>query len=184
MTKTKAGSGKPLAIATLMADHRKVEALFEKYEQAKEAEDDSRRDIAEAICAELTVHTTVEEEIFYPWLREALDEDEMEMVEEAQVEHNGAKELIEQIQDAAQVDAVFDAKMKVLSEYIKHHVKEEEHEIFPAVAAEKEDLDELGEQIEARKIELKEITMPEGAKPAHPRKPANSGNGARKGAAR
>ena len=184
MAKTKAANSKPLAIETLMADHRKVEALFEKYEKAKEAEDDSRREIAEIVCAELTVHATIEEEIFYPWLREYLEEDEMEMVEEAQVEHNGARDLIAQIQGASEVDAVYDAKVKVLSEYIKHHVKEEEHEIFPKIEAEKEDLDELGEQMEARRAELKETEMPADAKSPPPRKPSNSGTGARKGAAR
>ena len=184
MATTKTGTSKPLAIETLMADHRKVEALFAKYEKAKDAEDDSRRDIAETICAELMVHATVEEEIFYPWLREALEEDDMEMVEEAQVEHDGAKDLIAQIQGATEVDAVYDAKVKVLSEYIKHHVKEEEKEIFPAVADEKEDLDELGEQMEARRAELKETAMPGDAQAVPPRKPSNSGAGTRKGATR
>jgi hemerythrin-like domain-containing protein len=156
MPKSKSGSAKPLAIETLMADHRKVEALFDKYEKAKDAEDDSRRDIAQAICSELTVHAQVEEEIFYPWLRETLDQDDMEMVEEAQVEHNGAKDLIAQIEGAVDVDAAYDAKVKVLSEYIKHHVKEEENEIFPAVSDQREALDELGQEMEARKVELKE----------------------------
>ena len=183
MATTKSASSKPLAIETLMADHRKVEALFDKYESAKDAEDESRRDIAEMICAELIEHATLEEEIFYPWLREALEEDDMEMVEEAQVEHDGAKDLIAQIQGATAIDAVYDAKVKVLSEYIKHHVKEEEKEIFPAVADEKEDLDELGEQIEARRVELKETAMPAGAQAAAMRKPSN-GAGARKGAPR
>jgi len=186
MAKTKAGNGKPLAIETLMADHRKVEALFDKYDKAKDADDESRRDIAETICSELLVHAAVEEEIFYPWLRENLEEDDMEMVEEAQVEHNGAKDLIAQIQGTTQVDAVYDAKVKVLSEYIKHHVKEEEQEMFPAAAdaGEKEELDELGRQMEARKAEVKETAMPQDAKAAPPRKPLNTGTGARKGAAR
>lgn len=184
MAKTNEAKSKPLALEILMADHRKVEALFEKYEKAKGADDASRRGIAQSICGELTVHARIEEEIFYPWLRETLDDDDMEMVEEAQVEHDGARELIEQIQDASHVDAAYDAKVKVLSEYIKHHVKEEEHEIFPAIAAENEDLDELGEQMQARKVELQEIAMPEGAKSAPPRKPGNSGMNARKGAAR
>lgn len=185
MSKTKSAGSKPLAIEVLMADHRKVEDLFVQYESAKEADDESRRDIAAAVCAELTVHATVEEEIFYPWLRETLDEDDMELVEEAQVEHNGAKDLIAQIQDASEVDAVFDAKVKVLSEYIKHHVKEEENEIFPSVAGEREALDELGQEMEARKAELKDELGIEGeGKPAAGRRPTNGASNSRKGAAR
>ena len=183
MPKTKSGQHKPLAIEALMADHRKVEALFKQYEKAKEAEDDSRREIAETLCAELTVHATVEEEIFYPWLRETLEEDDMEMVEEAQVEHNGAKDLIAQIQGALAVDDVYDAKVKVLSEYIKHHVKEEEEEIFPSVSSEREALDELGQEMEARKAELKETQSPDVLQPATLRMPAKSAAGNRKGAA-
>jgi hemerythrin-like domain-containing protein len=139
-----------------MSDHRKVEDLFERYEAEKEGDDDTKRGIAERVCGELTVHAQVEEELFYPWLRENLDEDDMEMVEEAQVEHNGAKDLIAQIQGASDIDAAYDAKVKVLSEYIKHHVKEEENEIFPEVSSQKEELDELGQEMAARKSELME----------------------------
>ena len=184
MPTTKSDKQKPLAIEMLMADHRKVEALFKQYEKAKEADDDSRREIAETVCAELMVHATVEEEIFYPFLRETLDDEDMEMVEEAQVEHNGAKDLIAQIQGAGEVDEVYDAKVKVLSEYIKHHVKEEEQEIFPSVSSEKEALDDLGQQMEARKAELQgseDSDTPQAAPPRVPPKPA-AGN--RKGAAR
>jgi hemerythrin-like domain-containing protein len=157
MPKSKSGAkAQPLAIELLMADHRKVEDLFEQYEAEKESDDDTKRSIAKKICGELTVHTQVEEEIFYPWLRENLEQDDMEMVEEAQVEHNGAKDLIAQIEAATEVDAVYDAKVKVLSEYIKHHVKEEETEIFPAVSSEKEELDELGQDMSSRKEELME----------------------------
>jgi len=180
MPKTKSDKQHPLAIEALMADHRKVEALFKDYEKAKQADDDSRRDIAETICAELTVHAAVEEEIFYPWLRETLEEDDMDLVEEAQVEHDGAKDLIAQIQAAADVDDVYDAKVKVLSEYIKHHVKEEEEEIFPSVSSEKEALDELGEEMAARKAELQPSDAP-ASKPIMP--PKSSGMN-RKAAAR
>ena len=179
MQKSKPDKKQPLAIEALMADHRKVEALFKDYEKAKQADDDSRRDIAEDICMELTVHATIEEEIFYPWLRETLDDDDMDMVEEAQVEHNGAKDLIAQIQGAAAVDDVYDAKVKVLSEYIKHHVKEEEEEIFTSVASEKEALDELGEEMAARKAELEASEVPAST----PRVPPKS-NGANRKAAR
>lgn len=184
MPKAKSDKQQPLAIEMLMADHRKVDTLFKQYEEAKEADDDSRREIAQAICAELTVHAAVEEEIFYPWLRETLDDDDMEMVEEAQVEHNGAKELIAQIQGARALDEVFDAKVKVLSEYIKHHVKEEEQEMFPAVSSEKEALDELGQEMEARKEELQGSQTGGIPESTPPRAPAKSAAGNRKGATR
>jgi hemerythrin superfamily protein len=156
MAKSKSGSSKsqPLAIELLMSDHRKVEDLFEQYESEKDADEDTRRGIAQQICNELTVHAQVEEELLYPWLRENLDDEEM--VEEAQIEHNTAKDLIAQIESADAVDTAFNAKVKVLSEYIKHHVKEEENEIFPEVRDEKEELDELGQEIAARKGELME----------------------------
>lgn len=151
--KKKSGS-EPLAIELLKADHRKVEALFEKYENEKEGDEDTKRGIAKSICGELTAHAQVEEELFYPWLRENLDEEDMEMLEEAYVEHSGAKDLIAQIEASTEIDVVYDAKVKVLAEYIKHHVKEEEEEIFPAVADEKEELDELGQDMQARKLEI------------------------------
>jgi len=148
------GNQLPLALELLESDHRKVEMLFDQYEDNKEGEEEMKRQLAERICGELTVHAQVEEELFYPWLRETLDEDDQEMVEEAQVEHNGAKDLIAQIEAAEDVDATYDAMVKVLSEYIKHHVKEEENEIFPEVASEGEELDELGQELAARKAEL------------------------------
>lgn len=158
MTKTKSASKprSPVAIELLEADHRKVEGLFKQYEDEKDGDEETKRAIAHKICVELTVHAQVEEEIFYPWLRDNLDDDDMEMVEEAQVEHNGAKDLIAQIEAAEEIDATYDAMVKVLSEYIKHHVKEEEEEIFPEVRKMKEELDELGQEIAGRKAELAE----------------------------
>ena len=156
---------KPLALELLWNDHRTVETLFEQYEAQKDDEDDAREETAERICNELTVHAQVEEELFYPWLRENLGEDDMEMLEEAYVEHSTLKDLIAQIQSADGTDAECDAKVKVLSEYVKHHVKEEEHEIFELVADKAEELDELGQEMYARKAELMEemgITPSEG----------------------
>lgn len=144
----------PLALELLSSDHRKVEDLFEQFDALKENDDASRVAIAQRICAELTVHAQIEEDLFYPWLRENLDE--TDKVAEAQVEHATAKQLIAEIQPVGEADESFDAKVKVLSEYIKHHVQEEENEIFPEVAGEKEELDELGQELAARKAELKE----------------------------
>ena len=157
MARSKSGAARaqPLALELLMSDHRKVEDLFEQFEQEKDSDEGTRREIAQQICAELTIHAQVEEELFYPWLREQLEDDDMEMVEEAQVEHNTAKDLIAQIEGMSEADEMFDAKVTVLGEYIDHHVKEERNEIFPkARSARKLDLVALRDELMARKEEL------------------------------
>ena len=138
------------AIALLRADHVAVQALFDQFEKAR---DDAKKiKLAQTICAELTIHTTIEEEIFYPAAREAIrDED---MLDEAEVEHASAKELIAQIESGSPDDDKWEAKVTVLGEYIKHHVKEEQNEMFPKVRKTKLDLKALGEQLAARKAEL------------------------------
>jgi hypothetical protein len=143
-------SKKQDAIALLKADHRKVEDLFEKYESARS----KKADIAKQICMELTVHTIIEEEIFYPACREAGVESDM--MDEANVEHDGAKILIAELENGSPEDDYYDAKVKVLSEEIKHHVKEEEKRggIFTEARKADLDLDALGEQLAARKKEL------------------------------
>src|SRR6478672_8761810 len=146
----------PVALELLESDHRKVEMLFDQYEDEKEGDEDTKRQIAERICAELTAHAQLEEELFYPWCRENIEDDEMDMLEEAYVEHASAKDLIAQIQGATEVDATYDAKVKVLSEYIKHHVQEEENELFEEIADRRDELDELGQEMHARKAELME----------------------------
>jgi hypothetical protein len=137
------------AIALLKADHRKVEDLFEKYETARS----KKSDIARQICMELTVHTMIEEEIFYPACKGFVEDDNLD---EAQVEHDGAKVLIAELEEGSPDDAYYDAKVKVLSEEIKHHVKEEERPggIFSQVKDSDVDLAALGEQIAARKTSL------------------------------
>jgi hemerythrin superfamily protein len=138
------------AISLLTADHRKVEGLFEKYENAR----GKKAEIARSICQELIIHTLLEEEIFYPACREAGAE--TDMMDEANVEHDGAKVLIAEIQQGSPEDEFYDAKVKVLSEEIKHHVKEEEKRggIFTEARKAKLDLDELGRQMATRKKEL------------------------------
>ena len=140
----------PDAIALLKADHRKVEDLFDKYENAR----GRKAEIARQICLELTVHTMIEEEIFYPACREAGVESDM--MDEANVEHDGAKSLIAELENGSPDDDYYDAKVKVLSEEIKHHVKEEEKRggIFTEARKAELDLDALGEQLMARKQEL------------------------------
>ena len=138
------------AIALLKADHRKVEDLFEKYESARS----KKAGIAKQICMELTIHTMIEEEIFYPACRKAgVESDAMD---EANVEHDGAKILIAELEAGTPEDDYYDAKVKVLSEEIKHHVKEEEQRggIFSQAREAEMDLAGLGEQMAARKEEL------------------------------
>jgi hypothetical protein len=138
------------AIALLKADHRKVEELFEKYEKSRS----KKVDLVKQICTELTIHTIIEEEILYPACKDAVEED---MVEEAYVEHDGAKMMIAELEAGKPDDAFFDAKVKVLSEEIKHHVKEEEKRdgLFAQLRESDADLAALGEQLAARKAELK-----------------------------
>jgi len=145
------------ACTLLDADHRKVKKMFKTYEELTESRaasaDQKKRELANEICTELTIHAQIEEEIFYPALREAIKE--TDLLEEAEVEHASAKELIAQIQQADTTDEKFDALVTVLGEYIDHHVKEERNEIFPkARAAHGLDLMQMREQLEARKEEL------------------------------
>lgn len=147
-----ASKQQPDAIALLKADHRKVEDLFEKFESARNA--DKKAELAQEICTELTVHTMIEEEIFYPACKGQIEDDTLE---EAYVEHDGAKLLVAEIEAGSPNDPYFDAKVKVLSEQIKHHVKEEEKRSEGMFAQAREaglDVDALGEQLMARKEEL------------------------------
>lgn len=139
------------AVALLKADHRKVEALFDSYETARNASAKSK--LAQQICMELSVHATIEEEILYPACRGAVEDG---MVDEAYVEHDGAKVLIAELMQGAPNDDFYDAKVKVLSEEIKHHVKEEEERNGIFAQAKKAGLDmaELGKRLAARKAEL------------------------------
>ena len=146
----KQSNGSRDAIALLRADHAKVEELFGQFEKART--DERKSALAQQICSELTVHTTIEEEIFYPAARQALDEDDL--LDEATVEHASAKDLIAQIQAGSPSQDQWDAKVTVLGEYIKHHVKEEQSEMFPKVRKTQLDLKELGAQLQARKQQL------------------------------
>ena len=142
----------PDAIALLKADHRKVEGLFEEFEKARAST--RKAALVRQICTELTVHTMIEEEIFYPACRGKIEGDTLD---EAYVEHDGAKMLIAELMDATPDDAFYDAKVKVLSEEIKHHVKEEEMRAEGMFAQAREaglDMAALGAEMRARKEEL------------------------------
>jgi hemerythrin superfamily protein len=140
------------AISLLKADHREVEGWFAEFEKTGSAA--KKQALAEKICAALRAHTTIEEEIFYPAFLEATDEKDLH--HEAEVEHDGAKKLIAEIEAAGPDDDYFDAKVSVLSEMIKHHVKEEEQRggMFTKARGSDMDLDELGRQLEQRKAEV------------------------------
>ena len=142
------------ATTLLAKDHKDVRALFKRYEKLSKAEADGseRQALAEQICRMLTVHAQIEEEIFYPAVREAeVDED---LLDEAEVEHASAKDLIGQIQSMQPDDDLYDAKVTVLGEYINHHVEEEEGEMFRKARRAKVDMVNLGEQLMQRKEQL------------------------------
>jgi hemerythrin-like domain-containing protein len=150
---SKPGTESTDAIALLTADHEAVKGMFKRFEDMKDdpSAESEKRELVQRICAELTVHTTIEEEIFYPALRDAIDADDL--VDEAEVEHASAKDLIEQLEGASPGDEQYDAKVKVLSELVEHHIEEEESEMFPK-AKKAIDVDLVGMELAARKHEL------------------------------
>lgn len=142
----------PDAVALLKADHRKVEKLFSQYEKAQHA--DRKRELAQEICTELTVHTRIEEDVFYPACRGAVEED---MIDEAFVEHDGAKVLISELEEGNPGDDYYDAKVTVLKEMIEHHVEEEEKRVeglFSKARSAGLDMDRLAEEMTAEKEQL------------------------------
>ena len=141
------------AITLLTEDHENVKSMFEQYEGLGERAHASKKKLATQICTELTKHATAEEEIFYPAVR-AAGKDKEDMVDEATVEHSSAKDLIAQILEMEPTEELFDAKVKVLSELIEHHVQEEEGEMFPKARDAGLDLDMLGQQIAERKAQI------------------------------
>ncbi|MBV8593438.1 MAG: hemerythrin domain-containing protein [Caulobacteraceae bacterium] len=145
----KAGAPKD-ALALLKADHREVSGWFDDYEDAESATE--KAELSAKICQALKVHTQIEEEIFYPAARNAIKDEDL--LDEATVEHAGAKDLIAQIEAAKVGDPLYDAKVKVLGEQVKHHIGEEEQELFPEAREAKMDLVALGERMAARKAEL------------------------------
>jgi len=142
------------AVKLLTDDHKDVHGLFLSYRKmcdAKASAEDRQR-VAEQICEMLTVHATIEEEIFYPAARDAAVDSSL--LDEAEVEHGSAKELIAQLQSMSADEDLYDAKVIVLGEYIDHHVKEEQNELFPACKKKKMDLPGLGRELRERKSEL------------------------------
>lgn len=166
------------AIELLMQDHKEVKAMFGAFKKLKEGEDadEDKAELVQQICTALTIHATVEEEIFYPAVRAAIDDEDL--MDEADVEHAGAKELIAQLDAASPGDDHYDAKVTVLGEMIDHHVKEEEGEMFPK-AKKAIDTKAVGAALASRKAELAS-EMGEAA-PIPASKKANSGRRAATG---
>jgi hemerythrin superfamily protein len=138
------------AIELLEHDHREVEAYFEEFEDLED--EAAKSELAQKICMALTVHMQIEEEIFYPQARKATKDDDL--LDEAVVEHAGAKNLIAEIEEMKPGEDLFDAKVKVLGEMIQHHVEEEEQELFPEVEGSGIDFEAVGAEMAKRKAEL------------------------------
>lgn len=149
-------SGKKNAIDILTNDHTEVKKLFKQFKQLMEddATPAEKSAIVKQACKALLVHAQIEEEIFYPAVRSATRDDDL--MDEAKVEHQGAKELCEQLLDMMPGEELYDAKFIVLSEQVKHHIREEETEMFPEAKKAKVDLERLGRQMDKRKTELED----------------------------
>ena len=146
----KAGSKGPDAIVLLKDDHRTVSRMFARYDKLGDSAHAAKLKLARTICKELKVHTRIEEEIFYPAVEKVLPQ-EKDLLDEAEIEHEGAKKLIAELDRMKPGDDLFDAKVTVLAEYIKHHVKEEHEEMFPTARKTDLDLRALGMRMAARK---------------------------------
>jgi hemerythrin superfamily protein len=170
------------AVEILKQDHDEVEKLFDQYEDAKDEDNaELKAEIVAAVCKALTIHARIEEELFYPAMRRG-EENASDLVDEAAVEHQTLKNLVAELTGATPSDDLYDAKVKVLSEYVKHHVKEEEGEMFPIARKADIDLDALGKKLLARKGELESAperparrtsrTATKSAAPTNGRRPA------------
>src|SRR6478672_3813016 len=143
------------ALELLKRDHDDVDEMFKHYEEIKESARKSEKDqLVARICDALTVHASIEETIFYPEARRALSEKGKDLLDEAAVEHQTLKDIIARLEAAPAGDPLYDAGVKVLSEYVKHHVREEENELFPKVRASDMDLQAIGQQLAERKEQL------------------------------
>lgn len=170
------------AIALLKQDHRIVEQLLDEFE---DADDDQLQSIAERVCQLLTVHAQIEEELVYPAAKQSFDDEEdIDLVNEANVEHQSAKDLIAKIEGMTSEDETFKATVTVLGEYVKHHVKEEENELFPSLKKTEIDLKELGTQLNERKMALMQELGIEPVEEVPATRRRSTGSSGRSGAAK
>jgi hemerythrin superfamily protein len=140
------------ALDMLKQDHDKVEKAFREFEDIDRQDLQSCRRLVMSVCEDLKLHTTLEEEVFYPAVREAIEDEDI--VNEASVEHETAKMLIEQLENMQDDDPNFHATFTVLGEYVRHHIKEEEGEMFPAARKSDLDFEALSERMRERRQEL------------------------------
>jgi hemerythrin-like domain-containing protein len=140
------------ALEMLRQDHDSVERQFSTFEKAGGEQNDAIRELALRVCGELRIHSVIEEEVFYPALRDAIEDEDI--LNEAAVEHETARMLIEQLENMPEDDPNFHATFIVLAEYVRHHVREEESEIFSAARKAGVDLAALAQRLCARKEEL------------------------------
>ena len=161
-TARSASSARTELLKMLKEDHKKVKKAFQDFERLdKQQQGDECQALVMQTCADLSVHATLEEEIFYPAIREAMRDDSL--IDEAEVEHASAKTLIADLQQLPPEDRAYAATFKVLGEYVQHHIKEEEGEIFPQLSRAKLDWDDLQQQMTARRQSLEEELAPQGA---------------------
>jgi hemerythrin-like domain-containing protein len=149
-SRKRSSSRQPEAIAMLIEDHQKVQKLFRQFEKAES--ENQKSEIAELACNELTVHAELEEQVFYPAVREAIEQ--TDLLDEAEVEHNVAKELIEKLKGMDSADEEYAATFTVLGEYVNHHIEEEQNELFPKVKKADIDLEALAGEMMEKKQEL------------------------------
>jgi Hemerythrin HHE cation binding domain len=140
------------AATLLMEDHRKVRRIFDEFKKLKSGDVEKKEDLVRTACTELRIHAMLEEEIFYPAVREKLDE--TGLIDEAEVEHAVVKQLIGELEEMTPEEELYDAKFTVLGEYVNHHVAEEEKEIIPQAKKAKVDMQALGKKIQQRRQEL------------------------------
>jgi hemerythrin-like domain-containing protein len=140
------------AMEMLKEDHAKVQKAFKEFEKMDREDSETMKQLVQTVCEDLKVHTTLEEEIFYPAVREAIDDEDI--MNEAAVEHETAKMLIDQLENMGPDDPSFHATFTVLGEYVKHHIKEEEAEMFPQAKKTGLDFEDLGQRMKERKQEL------------------------------
>jgi hemerythrin superfamily protein len=158
------------AVALLKADHQEAKALYAKFFKAKGAA--QKKQLVGQLCLALSVHMLIEEEIFYPAVKQALKQKDKALVPEARVEHATLKQLITQV-EAAPEDEEFEARVQVMCEYTTHHVKEEETEMFPKAKASGVDLEALGQKLLRRKLALLDQMATKASRLSKPPKPSS-----------
>lgn len=151
---TKKSTGTEDAVKLLIADHRKVQKMFDQFKRLGDDDVEEKEQLVQTACMELRVHTTIEEEIFYPSLQGEIKDPSL--LDEAGVEHTVAKQLIGELEEMTPEEELYDAKFHVLGEYVNHHIEEEEKELFPQAERSEVDLQAIGQQLHDRKEEILE----------------------------